>query len=149
MVLFAALLSLVVFFATTAAVVGLFWTEDQDNQHDSQPVLLPLIAEPNRIDFWGKGEGEEEKHEGIVHLVNQSKRKIALLFVESSCRCSLAELPGDTVLPGEKLPMKCTLSTAGRISDRAGGEIWVAYRFTDTEDEKDIAPTSRFLPVRK
>jgi hypothetical protein len=93
-----------------------------------------LVVEPNRLDFQGIGEGEGEKHEGIVHLVNQSDRTIALLFAESSCTCSVAELPSGSILPGEKLPMKCTLSTAGRISDRAGGEIWIAYRFADAEN---------------
>jgi hypothetical protein len=51
----------------------------------------------------------------------------------------VAELPGDSILPGERLTMKCTLSTAGRISDRAGGEIWIAYRFSDSEEE-DTSP---------
>jgi len=52
----------------------------------------------------------------------------------------VAELPGNTILPGEKLPMKCILSTAGAISDRAGGEIWIAYRFSDLDEEEDASP---------
>jgi hypothetical protein len=138
-ILFSSLFSFVVFFVATVAVVVLFWHEEvQDNSSASQPVP-PLIVEPNRLDFQGIGKGTEEKHEGIVHLVNQSDRTIALLFTESSCTCSVAELPGSTILPGEKLPMKCTLSTVGRISNRAGGEIWIAYRFADA-DEENLSP---------
>ena len=135
-VLFSFFLSFVVSFAATVAVIGLVWSEKQDNPSISQSVLPPLTVEPNRLDFQGMS---EEKHEGIVHLMNQSDRKIALLFTKSSCTCSVAELPGNTILPGEKLPMKCTLSTAGGISDRAGGEIWITYRFSDS-DEEDVPP---------
>ena len=127
-------LACVASFAVVGAIVGLFWIEEeQESQPDSPTVLLPLVVEPNRIDFQGKGEGEGETHEGVVYLTNQSDRTIALLFADSTCRCSVAELPGDTILSGEKLPMKCTLSTAGRISDRAGGEIWIAYRFANLD----------------
>jgi hypothetical protein len=138
-VLFLFILSLVVSFAAIGAVIGLFWSEEreQENQPVLEPALLPLIVEPNRIDF---NEVDEGQHEGIVHLVNQSDRTISLLFAKSSCRCSVAELPGDTILPGEKLAMKCSLSTAGRISERVGGEIWIAYRFADLDEEEDATP---------
>ena len=136
-ILFSTILSFIISFAAVIAAAAFFWHEEQqDSQSAVQPALPPLIVEPNRVDFQvdfqGEGKGEEKKHETIVHLMNQSDRKISLLFTHSSCRCSLAELPGDTILPGEKLPVKCTLSTAGRISDRAGGEIWIAYRFADS-----------------
>jgi len=125
--------SLTVFCVAAMTAVGLFVTEEK-----APPAALPLlVVEPNRIDFQGKGEGQDEKHESTVQLINQSDRTINLLFAESSCRCSVAELPADTILPGEKLLMRCTLSTAGRISDRAGGEIWIAYRFADANEEEE------------
>ena len=38
------------------------------------------------------------------------------------------------------MPVKCTLSTAGRISDLVGGEIWIAYRFADLDEEEKTSP---------
>ena len=140
-VLLLILLSFVVSFAAAVAAMVFFWSErQQDNQAVSQRALLPLIVEPNRLDFQGIGKGEGETHEGVVHLVNQSDRPITFLFVDSSCRCSVIELPGDTILPDEKLPVKCTLSTADRISNRAGGEIWIAHCFADLAEDEDKSP---------
>ena len=140
-ILLSILLSFVVSFAAAIAAVCLFWTEEhQDSPPVSQPALVPLIVEPNRIDFQGIGKGEGETHEGIVQLINQSDRTITFLFVDSICRCSVIELPSDTILPGEKLPVKCTLSTADRKFNRAGGEIWIAYRFADLTEDEERSP---------
>lgn len=129
-------LLLVVSLTAVAATIGLFLFEESD---DVPVAVLPLVIEPSRLDFQGVGKGVGETHDGIVYLENQTDKEINLLFVESSCRCSTAELPCNTIRPGEKLPMKCTLSTAGTISDssgtrRSGGEIWIAYGFDDADN---------------
>ena len=122
-------------FAAIGATVALYrFEEEQESQPVEQTVVVyPLIAEPDRLDF---GEVDEGTHEGVVYLTNPTDRTITLLFADSSCRCGVAKLPGNMILPGEKMPVKCTLSTAGRISSLVGGEIVIAYRFAELDEEE-------------
>ena len=126
--------------AAGAVAISLFSSKDAP---EVAPLIVPLIAEPSVLDFQDVDEGE---HEGIVELVNQTNQTINLLFAQSSCTCGVAELPGNTILPGEKIPVKCTLSTVGR-KGTAGGEIFIAYRFADA-DEADTSPMSVRITLR-
>ena len=133
-ILLVCFLSFTVSFVATLAVTITLLSPEEEVPEVSQ-FIIPLIAEPNLIDFQ---EVDAGTHEGIVYLVNQTDRAINLLFVRSSCTCGVAELPGNTILPGERMPMRCTLFTTGRTGV-VGGEIFVAYRFADS-DEADTSP---------
>lgn len=126
--LFLFCLSCAVSFVATGVVISLFFKKEEQ---DGKLVSVSLVVEPNLLDFQEVDAGE---HEGIVYLVNQSNRKIAPLFTKSSCSCSVLELPKDLIAPGEKVVVKCTLSTVDR-SGPVGGVILVAYRFSDTDEE--------------
>jgi len=132
-ILISCFLSFTVSFVAVGAVAVLLFSSKETPEVPQ--FVVPLIAEPNLLDFQDVDAGD---HEGIVYLVNQSKQKINLLFVRSSCTCGVVELPGKTILPSEKMPVKCTLSTAGRTGT-VGGEIFIAYRFADS-DEASTSP---------
>ena len=141
-VLIACVLSFVISFVTAGMVAVFFYTPtgktgNQSSRTNAEPSLPPLVAEPERIDF---GEVNEGEHEGTVNLVNNSDRTISILFTDSSCRCSAVKISANTILPGEKVPVQCTLSTSGRVSDRVGGEIWIAFRFAGDEGDDALPP---------
>ena len=114
-------LSCAVSFVATGVVIGLFFPKEEEQ--DGQLVSAPLVVKPNLLDFQEVGEGE---HEGVVHLVNRSNRRIALIFAKSSCFCSVLELPGNLIAPGKTMTVKCTLSTIGRSSGSVGGVTLVS-----------------------
>ncbi|MDR1959821.1 MAG: hypothetical protein LBQ54_12390 [Planctomycetaceae bacterium] len=114
-----------------------YYFEEKTNEH--QPVSC-LVVEPKILDFH---EVKEEICEGVVHLINKSDKKINLLFTESTCSCSSAQLPVTELQPNEKISLNCTLKTTGK-KGLTGGIILVAYK--PEGHEADAQPS--YVPVQ-
>lgn len=115
------LLCFAIFFVSFLLLAFCYYFEEKNHQHSS---VSYLVAEPNILDFH---DVNEEICEGFVHLINKSNKKINLLFTESTCSCSSAQLSVTELQPNEKISLNCSLKTMGK-KGLAGGIILVAYK---------------------
>ncbi|MDR1382893.1 MAG: hypothetical protein LBJ67_03455 [Planctomycetaceae bacterium] len=116
-------LCLAVFFVSFTLLAFSYYFEEKNNKRQS---VSYLVVEPKILDFHDVNVNAGIC-EGIVHLVNRSNKKIHLLFTESTCFCSSAQLPVTELQPKGKISLNCSLKTTNK-NGLAGGIILVAYK---------------------
>ncbi len=139
--LFSFLLFSLLFLAMSVMAVRSF---SSSNRHDPPERQRALYIDPDTVDFH---EVEEGVHEKTVDLVNASDQKIVLLFAWSTCSCSLAKIPAESISPRERLPLLCTLTTMGR-NGAVGGTVVIAYRFESDSEDVPVMYTAAKLRAR-
>ncbi|MGP1310163.1 MAG: DUF1573 domain-containing protein [Phycisphaerales bacterium] len=90
----------------------------QQTSPNAEPIRRsppPLSASPERIDLGVMKPGM--KRAGSVTITNNGDETIEIARVNSSCSCTVADLPKDTLAPGESVELSATLESGNYIGD--------------------------------